>query len=529
MPKPYTSVLQQNTHFDTATLSAVLAAAIPEPERNALLSLLPYAELSLAAYVRKHRVSSLDHKPLQDGNDMIDLVCAETEALGFPEYARSLRRELEEHFHALTANHHGIDSHPEFFQADLLYGLGCDHCVPVFSGGTGYMTNDAYPRGVLLSRLRNLGRPADFVRIALLPKKPNCLMNLRPAYGKADLPIAFRPGASPAFTKLFARTLAEKHCTPKECDRIRDLLVTFFLDEQVLAQPTLRDQLSCINMHLWMRIAAKTSLPPVVCLDTAWLSRRLLVADLLDEHSLLRFHLDPSVLPDLYHALQGVQGCWTDRESLKGTFLFWGISPKKRMVSLYPDADWTHLVPAEPVFPALALSPSVLAEAVQEGRIVPSLLCEFLLTAMARGLRCMGGLFQYTYLPAMAKGVSEVAKKHGEQAIADRVLAESPFLAGLLPLRSKTGDAANGLDCLDGGLSDAVLGSLAQVSVGDALCVSLPYLADFLAEGEDAPHIASSVQDLAASAMKRMPWLEHGLCTPPKSVLEPEPENPYAE
>ena len=49
--------------------------------------------------------------------DLVDLAAAECGRLLGEATGQALRRELEERFHAQTANHLGVDFHPEFFQA----------------------------------------------------------------------------------------------------------------------------------------------------------------------------------------------------------------------------------------------------------------------------------------------------------------------------------------------------------------------------------------------------------------------------
>ena len=59
---------------------------------------------------------------------------------------QALRRELETDLHALTANHHGVDFHPEFFQGDLLFAMSCRHAVPLFNCGAVPANNVALGR-----------------------------------------------------------------------------------------------------------------------------------------------------------------------------------------------------------------------------------------------------------------------------------------------------------------------------------------------------------------------------------------------
>ncbi|MBQ7617306.1 MAG: hypothetical protein IJS50_00365, partial [Desulfovibrio sp.] len=386
-------------------LAATISQCLPKQAQNAPLSLLPLARLSLADYLASLMSARPETKPLQDGNDYLDLLCQECEELGFAGHAKCLRQELEEHFHAQTANHLGIDSHPEFFQANLLYALGCRHCVPIFSGGIGYLTNDAYPRGVILSRVDK--NPADFIRLALLPKNPNCLVSLRPAYEFKDLPLKEGVGSF-SFKPEFAKKLAEKKCTSAEAFAIKRLLSEFFGDAKVCAQKSLRNQLCCINMKRWQRLRAGTDLPPLVCLDTSWLVWKLACLDLKNSDSLLSYLLTSGILPDLYQALHGVLGCWEDDAKgtpLHGTFLFWGIDADRRLVALRPNATYSELFAKNRSFPTIPLQSSALAKGLQTGQLLPSLFCEFVMTAMARGLNCTGGIFQFNYLPLMAKGL----------------------------------------------------------------------------------------------------------------------------
>ena len=88
--------------------------------------------------------------PLQDGDDLIALAEAEAARIYTPETGTALRAELEERFLALTANHHGVDFHPEFLQGDMLVALGCKHAVPLFACGGVPCNNMSFPRGILL-------------------------------------------------------------------------------------------------------------------------------------------------------------------------------------------------------------------------------------------------------------------------------------------------------------------------------------------------------------------------------------------
>lgn len=97
-------------------LRAVIPEAMAHMEGSA-------GALSLAEYARG--MSQTGDAPLQDGEDLIALAEAEAARIFSPATGAALRRELETRFLALTANHHGVDFHPEFLQGDLVFALGC--------------------------------------------------------------------------------------------------------------------------------------------------------------------------------------------------------------------------------------------------------------------------------------------------------------------------------------------------------------------------------------------------------------------
>ena len=101
------------------------------PEAMALME-GPAGELSLAEYARAMPGGGA---ALQDGEDMVALAEREAARLFSPAAGAALRRELENRFLALTANHHGVDFHPEFLQGDLVFALGCRDAVPLFACG----------------------------------------------------------------------------------------------------------------------------------------------------------------------------------------------------------------------------------------------------------------------------------------------------------------------------------------------------------------------------------------------------------
>jgi hypothetical protein len=101
-----------------------------------------------------------------------------------------------------------------------------------------------------------------------------------------------------------------------------------------------------------------------------------------------------------------------------GTLFFWGIDPSGRKIPLYLESNCHK----NPMLLGIddrggrwefAFTPETILHALNENRLVPSLFTCYLVIAMARGIRCIGGYFQSEYLPRMLKGVISVLEKNG--------------------------------------------------------------------------------------------------------------------
>ena len=78
---------------------------------------------TLADYAAGFGADAALPRPPQAADDLVELAAATCARLYSPDLGQALRRELESDLHALTANHHGVDFHPEFFQGDLLFAM----------------------------------------------------------------------------------------------------------------------------------------------------------------------------------------------------------------------------------------------------------------------------------------------------------------------------------------------------------------------------------------------------------------------
>ena len=452
--------------------------------------------------------------PLQPGDDLIELAATECGRLQGEATGRALRRELEERFHAQTANHLGVDFHPEFFQGDLLFAMRCRHAVPVFSCGGVPADNVAFPRGLLLSRGPQDDNFFGCERLPVLSgRHRHQLVSLMPAFDEAAVRAACSslPGRLP---------------DPAEGACLAQLAHKLYLHPWVLLQNSFREQAAIMNSLLWQAtIQPDCGLPPLATLDMQWLCTRLVLDDLTRSSTLAHdLLLEPELLAAVWEELNGERACWTgDGQTLcRGTFLFWGIGEHGRGLALMPSDHFNRLVSFKHPGWSMNLKPQDIREALEQGRLVPSLFLSFAVTCLARGLHCAGGIFQATYLPRMAQGLAAALKRCGEPALADRVEGGTPpcqACTGLLPLRIprpegsdpdaiRAGRAAGPAELwLAGGLSPDIWQRLCNTAVSDALAVSLPYHYDDLLGGQAPADARQALMHDAADAADRLPFI----------------------
>ena len=458
-------------------LRAVIPEAMAHMEGSA-------GALSLAEYARG--MSQTGDAPLQDGEDLIALAEAEAARIFSPATGAALRRELETRFLALTANHHGVDFHPEFLQGALVFALGCKDAVPLFACGGVPCNNMAYPRGLLFPpREAGSAKPGRFPALAA---------GDRHAFVNAQIPFCAAHVHS-ALDGLPRAGLAET-----ERHFAAEMLTGVYLHPSVLRQTCFRDQMSAANALLWNRLAGSgLRLPPLACLDFQHLCGLLLAEELKHPdtlaHALL---LEPELTKAVFHALNGARACWSiqeDEPPMRGSFLFWGLDEKGRGVPLRPDFRERALISPRRPDMRFALKQDALSTALASRRLLPTLYLSFAMTALARGLACAGGVFQFAYLPAMKKGTAEALRRCGEHARADRLSVSCPLGAGFHALRAPgtqnedPDHAAGPLDILrHGGLSEKDWRTFGELRTEEAFLSSLQFqYEDIIPEAERLP------------------------------------------
>lgn len=409
-------------------------------------------------------------EPLQDGGDLLFFVRKETERLFGGKSAEAMEKELEERFVALTANHHGIDFHPEFFQGNIVFSFGCRRVIPLFSWGGVPGDNVSFARGMLLSP--RSGATFAPYRIPLFSNKDRRIfITQKNAYAEKDI----RP---------LGQICSEYALSEREAKTVKRIVSDIFLNNAVLRQKSFQDQMSLANFLLWEMLFEKEKYLPLLTVELQTLAAKLIEKDLKDTSSLVYCIIAEKELTQaVYRELDNARACWSLNNGTveKGSFLFWAVDEKKQHRKLsYLPAEHALVCAENPklVFP---LKADVIAEALRQKRLLPALYLSFASVAMARGLNCAGGVFQFDYLPTMAEKTAEALVSCGERAAASKISVSSPLSTGFLPLqvradfsREKTNACAVDM-LLNGGMTGEILDKIQNIGTQKAFLSALAY------------------------------------------------------
>lgn len=461
---------------------------------NALAS---HGRTSVKSYLRG--LCGGDAAAFQRRDDFFGAVHDYTAPLLGKAVARRVADELETSPVVLTANHHGADFFAQSVQSSLLFAGrevagGPAATVPVLAFGNVPMNNLTYPKGVLVYRTEAAsGVP---LKLPVFSNRFNRKMvSLVPAYD----------------TALLGRTLsrvdglcAKNAVSTATHATLRDVLEHAYGAPQALGQNSYSRQATLINGLVWKRLFAEPArAPEMVYLEIEQIVNRLLRRDLANPESLVwRVMFDARVREHVVQGLDGAKGCW-DRQKLArravrhapleagaaaggGTLFFWGVGADGNRIPLLLDRS-------DPGSAALSgvddkgrrwvvpFAPEHLTRGLEQGRVLPSLFTCFLVVALARGIKCLGGYYQADYLPKMQRAVSRALLNAGESAtvtaLIDRVPADG-YLSGMQAVmwRAPNGGLfpAGPLEIIaGGGLTDDDLERTLELSVAEAHLASL--------------------------------------------------------
>lgn len=416
MPKP-----------STTQLVASILARLP----GLTTALAECGSQTLAEYSQSFFPQS-SASPIDPLDDFLDAAYRRTAPLLGAETAGNLREQLERSPSVLTANHHGLDTLHQSVHSTIAFALpallGRDdgpRVLPVLACAGVPLGSATYPRGMVLA------------------KKPEPTNDANPAKVRIPFfPHALRTctaGAAPVLTaEHFAKAL--KRCekmthegllTSSQNYFMHDFISNQCITPDLLRLPGFADQAIVLNARLWPRLFApdvsKTA-PALAYLDMERVVSNILERDLRRDSLVAALLFEPDARGRLLEALDGVAGCWTRKRQDRlrgltehsalghddlrgaGTCFFWMLDDTGRQLPM-----WLEHAPGGPQLAgrsmagepfAVALAPEPILQALADRRISPSLFTSYATLAMARGVRCWGGVYQAAYLREMQRGVT---------------------------------------------------------------------------------------------------------------------------
>jgi hypothetical protein len=356
--------------------------------------------------------------------------------------ASRLTAHLEAMPNVLTTNHLGLDCYSQTLQGTLLFALArLHHCgnahafFPVLACGNISLNNLTYPQGILLARkiLTRSGHNETRWAAAKIPIFPRRMQHALAGELDAYTPAMLHKARNIALAESSPLLHSEKQAVLNLLDSVYPATLHY---------TNFSDQCTLLNARAWEKMLSPELAPILshpVYLRMETICTDLLINDLADSNSLINnLFFDTARCDTLTNILDGRVGCWS-RKGLHairsaqllvhnhnaGTLFFWTVDHKgcKMPMDLIRGKTGTRLVPvgSTPRTQGEDWTPSKITEALQEGRILPSLFTCYTILALARGLVCHGGIYQTEYLPAMQAGISTTLRSCGNIERADRI------------------------------------------------------------------------------------------------------------
>lgn len=314
--------------------------------------------------------------------------------------ADSVAQQLKQYYFVSTADHHGPLTAPFFLSGNLLMSAPYKNLrnpklqnVISLACANVSLNNSSFPRGLLFHSYAH-GK-TDMHRLSFLPSNAHSstVYNFR-SYTTADVE---------KMKNLLREKVKEGLVRKNETDVIAQLLDEVYLSKKALSAKSFSEQVTITNFDLWQRFFASCKhkhTPP----NLIYIEQESLVIRLLIEHHLYRDTVIQRILfnqeyhPFIVKYFENIMGTFC-REHKYGTYFFWYMPEgNTRRVQLWCVGN--KLVAEEGDF-ELELKPEIIQKALEEKKIMPSMMTVFLVLSFYYGLKCLGGFSQVNYLTEM--------------------------------------------------------------------------------------------------------------------------------
>ncbi|MBI3619031.1 hypothetical protein HY213_03295 [Candidatus Peregrinibacteria bacterium] len=323
-----------------------------------------------------------------------------------------------------TTDHHSTIDHPFWVNANIISAIpylglmdpAMRHLV-VFSFSSVSLNNaSGYPRGMLFHG--GMNGSGNLIRLPILPDT----VKMSTVYGTRAFT---RDDITKAESQLLKREKAGDIAAGRG-EKIRALLEREFARPDVLAAPDLCSQITMINHALWPKLFHATwhrpaqTIPDLLYLEIETLVKELLLQKHLDDPTSLlhRFLFDPACTPLVHEHFNNLPGAFS-LEKEWGTYLFWALDDENHRVRLKLENGVLRSFGGTIAVPC---TPEGVGNALQRGRIFPSMLTCYLAVALYYGFKCLGGFCQVHDLTLVKQSWARMLRAMGENEEADAIM-----------------------------------------------------------------------------------------------------------
>lgn len=387
----------------------------------------------------------------QNKADFFDRVYQHLYPLFGKETATKAVKGLESNPIVLTTNHHGVDYCVSSVNGNLIFSLPAlstevISSIPILSFGNIPLNNITYPRGILLYQENSNDWGAIPQKIPVFPDRlKKSMVSTTPPFDIKMIQSA---------ESRIHQMITKKQLNPNVGEIIYQILREDYCQDEILIQPSYANQSVLLNNRIWKRMfSPSVHVPELIYIEIEKITATLLENDLSNPDSLAwNILFDSEIREHVLNHLDRVDGCWhihnlygrISRDKPRffnqpsGTIFFWGIDPVGRRIPFYLKSDSVPLLLVGTddtgKFWEIEYSPQSIVYHLRNKFLLPSVFTCFLVNAFARGLSCVGGYFQYEYLPKMQTAVVSALSHTGYPSIADQI-AKIPtqyYLCGMI-------------------------------------------------------------------------------------------------
>ena len=332
------------------------------------------------------------------------------------EITHEVIHQLEKYPQILTGNHHSFDIHAFTFQGTL--GQVMAHILQerkytiVLAVGNVSLNNQAYPRGIVLSRDKIFNQIEDNwrynpIKLNIFPHK-----NIRSTV--SSMP-AFQVEQVLNLEKQISSLYANNSLTQKEIDNLQKI-VLMLKQKSVMKFKRYSEQITYINSLLWEYLQRKlTHKTQVIFLELEELVRLFLLEELKNSNSFIYQLLFCKELREqVINYLDKSLSCWnvqklsellycndemTKKNLLQqcGTLFFWKLNTRGQRIPLFIKDEKFYYQESNTLH-SLDFSPENIVDKIDTREFIPNSFLCFSIIALYEGFLCAGGFGQLEYL-----------------------------------------------------------------------------------------------------------------------------------